>query len=495
MKKNRINVKSLLALLLVSIMMFSLASCTSRKSDTAFLDHVSKVTEYVDDDESTEESSEPPTQEGYTPRPIVTHTINISPYNVIIAGTCEEGSVINVKNTADSKEKYSAKSLGNYFIIEIELPNQNLNYYDLTASVEGLKESTEYTIEVQYDAVAEKPNNLPVSLGKDSKLFLESLIASYTGSDLYTQTSIKTFKENLKKTINSKNTKYVFVTVPGKLTTYADELIPEVEDEDGNLSPAFKQETYNTKYTQIINAIASVEGADIIDLTETFLANKNGEYPLYYNTSSNISDYGSYLAYVAIMNYIEENTANETITDDASTDASSETEEDIASTEYKFSTLAGKGGNLIDAIGLDRDIFTEKYYYLDTFASTISKESEMTCKPSDIVIYADKETNTLYTDTTDEEVIGAFESIYFKTNRVELPSAVFLRDDTSNPIVAMLAEKFNNSYFEANNNFRLDCSAITQYAADGANCVDYVFVIVSENNIDQVFSAVVPTQG
>ena len=57
-------------------------------------------------------------------------------------------------------------------------------------------------------------------------------------------------------------------------------------------------------------------------------------------------------------------------------------------------------------------------------------------------------------------------------------------------MVSMLAENFNNSYFAANNSFVMNNSEITaavsDYANDGNAYVDYVFVIVSEDNINSI---------
>jgi len=56
----------------------------------------------------------------------------------------------------------------------------------------------------------------------------------------------------------------------------------------------------------------------------------------------------------------------------------------------------------------------------------------------------------------------------------------------------MLVQNFNNSYFEANDSFSLTNSTITKaisdYASEGNEYVDYVFVIISEDNIDSIIS-------
>ncbi len=462
MNKNIFNLKSILALLLVSIMPVSLASCSDNKKNTAFLDQISAAEEYSEEEESSEESVEPPTQEGYTARPIVTHVLNIEPYSVVVAGTCEEGSVIKAYNVAFDEEKYETKSIGNYFIFELKLRNTNEHYYEIKAVVEGKKESTVNYFTAQYNSVAEKPaDGTAVSLGNNSTLFYDKTIAPFKGENLLTNTQLKNFKETIANNSSKEGIKYVYVMIPGRLSVY-DEMVPESIKAD--------KDSYNTKFEQVINALSGVNNVDVINLKDSFIENKNSDYPLYYNTSSNLSDFGAYLAYKEIMSYIGNSN------DDFS---------------YKFEKTEGKGGDLISSIGLDKDIFGETYYYAaKDFETTIPEDAESTCKISDIVVYSDKNTNTYFSDVAEDDIYGACEKLYFKTNRAELPSAVFLRDSSSNAMVSMLAENFNNSYFAANNSFTTTNSEITaavsDYANEGSAYVDYVFVIVSEDNIDSI---------
>jgi hypothetical protein len=245
------------------------------------------------------------------------------------------------------------------------------------------------------------------------------------------------------------------------------------------------QETvFNKKHQQLMNAISETDGFKVLDLTELFLSKNNGEYPLYYNTSSNLSDYGSYVTYNAIMEYI----AGKDSTADG--DASSAPSLDF---KYKFDLLAGKGGNLIASLGLDNEVFTEEYYYATKdFVSTIPENSETNCSLADLIVYSDKATNTLYTANSADSIVGANEYVYFKTNRPELPSAIFLRDNTTNPMVSMLAENFNNSCFKEAGMLSLDSivNDVTSFATEGSANVDYIFVITSAENADSLYNSV-----
>ncbi len=464
MKNNIFNLKSVLSLSLILILMLSFASCSTRDNDTAFLDQISEAEAYSEEEVSVEESSEPPTEDGYTARPIVTHVKNSTPYSVVVAGTCEEGSVVKAYNVASTNEVYETKAIGNYFIMEIKLSGTNEHYYEISATVEGKKESTVNYFNAKYDAVAEKPlNGTAVTIGNDSSLFYDSLISAYKGDSLLTNTELKAFEDKLKSNTQNSAIKYVYVMIPGMLSVY-NERVPE----------SISKDSYNTKFNQISNVISKTNNADVVDLTEAFVANKDKDYPLYYNTSSNLSDFGSYIAYQEIIKYI-------------SNDFKS-----ITATEYDFETINGKGGDLVTSIQLDTSVFNETYHYLKNSATTIPDGSEMTCPISDIVVYADKESNVLYTDTADEAVTGAGETLFFKTNRAELPSAVVIRDNSANSLTTMLAENFNNSYFEANGNMSITTSAITSavtsYASADKTYVDYVFVIVSEDNIDSLIN-------
>ncbi|MBE6648993.1 MAG: hypothetical protein E7614_05680 [Ruminococcaceae bacterium] len=460
MNKNIFNIKSGLSLLLITLMIFSMASCSGNKNDTAFLDQISAAEAYSEEEESTEVSTTPSTEEGYTECPEVKHILNTEPYSVIIAGTCENDANVKIVNVADDEEVYTTNSIGNYFIMEITLNSTTEQYYEISATVEGKEESVKTHFTAKYNAVAENPlDGSAVTLGNNSTLFFENLISAYIGENLLTNTELKEFKDKVSSATNKKDVKYVYVMVPGMLTVCEDK-IPE----------SIKKVSYNTKFEQICKALSEVETVDVINLTDAFMANREASTPLYYNTSGNLSDFGAYLTYKAICEYI-----------------SSE------AYQYKFDEVIGKGGNLVTSLGLDKDIFTEKYYYATKdFTTTIPEDTDCICPLSDVVIYEDAETNSYYTDTEDDTVFGACESLYFKTNRVELPSAIFLRDDTSNAMVSMLVQNFNNSYFEANDSFSLTNSTITKaisdYASEGNEYVDYVFVIISEDNIDSIIS-------
>ncbi len=466
----------MISIFLASLMVFSLTSCASNNKDTAFLDQISEAEAYSEDVESSEEISEEITQEGYTAKPVITHMFNLEPYKLVVAGTCEENSVISALNLS-TNQVTQTESIGKYFIMEIGLEGNSDHHYEMSALVEGKKESTKNSFSAKFDAVAEKPTNgSAVTIGNNSSLFYDSLIPNYQGTNLLTNTQLNNFKDSVVKTANKKDVNYVYVMIPSMITVY-DEKLPEEITKD----------SYNTKYQQIAKTLSSIEGVDVLDLTQTFIDNKNGEFPIYYNTSGNLSDYGSYLAYNAIMNYISE---SKTPVEENSEEASEEAPE-FVEFNYLFNCVSGKGGDLISSLGMNNDIFTENYYYAQkNFTSTFPENAECTCLPSDLIIYSDKETNTYYTDTEDDKVFGANETYSFKTNRENLPSAVFLRDDSANAMIPMLAESFNNAYFGSQFDFSMTTgtfiNALSSYSSSTQNNVDYVFVIVSEDNIDSI---------
>ncbi len=462
-------------------MSVSLASCASDEKNTAFLDQISEAEAYSEDEESSEEVSDEITQEGYTAKPVITHMFNIEPYKLVVAGTCEENAVISAVNLS-TNQVTTTESNGTYFIMEIGLEGNSEHHYEMSALVEGKKESTKNSFSAKFDAVAEKPSDgSAVTIGNNSSLFYDSLIPNYQGTNLLTNTQLNNLKESIAKTANKKDINYVYVMIPSMITVYDEKLPADIT-----------KDSYNTKYQQIAKTLDSIDGIDVLDLTQTFIDNKNGDCPIYYNTSGNLSDYGSYLTYQAIMNYISENKASavDNSSEVVSEEISEETPE-IVEFNYLFNAVKGKGGDLIASLGLENDIFNEDYYYAEkNFETTFPADAECTCLPSDLVIYADKETNTYYTNTEDDAVFGANEIYSFKTNRENLPSAVFLRDDSANAMIPMFAESFNNAYFGSQFDFSMATgtfiNAISSYSSSEQSYVDYVFVIVSEDNIDSI---------
>ena len=75
---------------------------------------------------------------------------------------------------------------------------------------------------------------------------------------------------------------------------------------------------------------------------------------------------------------------------------------------------------------------------------------------------------------------------FLDANACRLDKTVFYcpeRDEATFGAVDMLAERFNNCLFEAAGAFNVNASKASDYAAEGKNNVDYIIVMVSEENL------------
>ena len=71
---------------------------------------------------------------------------------------------------------------------------------------------------------------------------------------------------------------------------------------------------------------------------------------------------------------------------------------------------------------------------------------------------------------------------------VDLPSALIYRDYSSLSFSDILAERFGKVLLGKSGELAINLSATAQYAEGDDNVVDYIIVIVSEENLDTAFS-------
>ena len=89
-------------------------------------------------------------------------------------------------------------------------------------------------------------------------------------------------------------------------------------------------------------------------------------------------------------------------------------------------------------------------------------------------------------DTVEEGKTNILNRLYFCTEREELPSAMIYRDDSSAMFADYLAERFNNCMLGVSGDYVVNFTDAGRHASAGKSIVDYVIVIIDENNLDQL---------
>lgn len=458
---------ALLALVMAMCCTLVLAACDTGANVNDFLESIPTL---ANNSETSKEVSDdtPSTAEGHTEAPNVTNIINITPSEVVIAGTCEKGAVVNIKG---GEKDVSVEATEGYFITKAKLVNTTMTLLEITAQVEGKEESAIVTKTARYSAIAEpRLDGMSVSVGKYSATYFDKMVEDYIGKNLLTQTALRNLKSVVNgrvKTLNSEQRAHgqevglIYVLVPDSTTVY-----------DENLDDSIKRQTTITRYQQVSDALKETN-ATVIDMYDIFMkAKEEGDYRVYRSTDSHITEYGAFLMYNEIMNTVAKRFP----------DAAPHAKE-----EFDISEVNTVGGDMLSYLGVDTDIATEKVpVFKPKFDMNIGDTESAaftTTKLSDVKVYAGE--NDYAIDAT-KEAGTVLSRMYFRTARENLPSVLIYRDDASANVVPLLGERFNNTMVALSEDFTINYTDAGRHAGEGKSIVDYIIVIVNESNIGKI---------
>ncbi len=453
-------------LVLVSVCAVILSACDNGSmSDGDFLTSIPDLNA-SEESSNDDESSVYVTPEGYTARPEIDEIVNVSPSEVVIAGTCEEGAVINIKG---GKEEISVVSKDGYFITTTVLTGTSSTLLEITAKVEGKEESEILSAVAYYSAISEpRADGMSVSVGKDSHLYFDRMIENYTGSNLLTQTELRQFKTFVNGKVsacvsraNGGDFDLIYVLIPDVTSIY-----------DEYLDDSVVRNTYQTRYQQISEALEGTE-AIVVDMYDVFMAAKEaGEYPIYRTTDSHLTEYGAYLVNVEICKVMAERFPA----------AAAHTLD-----EYEISTKNVIGGDLVSYLGISKAITNENVPVLTPKYNTAIGNGESkgfdTTKISDIKVYT---SSTDYSINDSKDSGGVLARTYFRTENTDLPCALVYRDDSAATLTPFLAERLCNSMFALSGDFTINLTDAGRHNGEGRSIVDYVIVITGESNINKI---------
>ena len=465
--KSTIKGKALTALMLVLVTLCAviLAACDNGEMQDDFLASIpeldtSKATS------SDDESSAEVTPEGYTAKPKVGNIVNVSPNEVVIAGTCEEGAVIRIKGGAD---EITVASKDGYFITTTVLTGTSSTLLEITAKVEGKEESEILSAVAYYSAISEpRADGMSVAVGKDSHLYFDKMIENYTGSNLLTQTELRQFKSFVNGKVsacearaNGNDFDLIYVLIPDVTSIYDEYLDDDIE-----------RTTHQTRYQQVSEALEGTE-AIVIDMYDIFMAAKeSGEYPIYRTTDSHLTEYGAYLVNVEICKVMAQRFPAAAA---------------HALDEYEISTKNVIGGDLVSYLGIGKEITNENVPVLTPKYDISIGDGESkgfdTTKISDIKVYT---SSTDYSINESKESGGVLARTYFRTENTDLPCALVYRDDSAATLTQFLAERLCNSMFALAGDFTINLTDAGRHNGEGRSLVDYVIVTVGESNIDKI---------
>ena len=143
--------------------------------------------------------------------------------------------------------------------------------------------------------VSPAPNDVVV--GKDGWFYSKNCVTNYKGANLFTPQELDLYRKEVIKRVRwaaKHGMKYYLVIVPSKMSIYPEHLPDNII-----------KVSAITRYDQIV-ALNKEQGVNIIDLKQTLLKHKGGEYDIYQQTDDHWNDLGAYYGYEAIMNRLSQ---------------------------------------------------------------------------------------------------------------------------------------------------------------------------------------------
>ena len=270
-----------------------------------------------------------------TASPILVASSQVSNSSICIAGETEEDAVITV--SGEGIETISQRAIGSLFFVEVDLGNKTSALVKITAKVGDKEESAPMSFNV---TLTEGEREKTVAVGSNSQLYS----ADYSAINFLSDEQISAVRAGLIeqlariKETSGKDTEYIYVVVPDKLSIYSDD------------APASLKDLVETveDYKEMVGNIARSAGMTVIDLTDEMKAHNSLE-STYCQTDMLWTGFGSYVGYHSLMSHIS--TRFSSVKPHGLGDLMAVTEKNV-------------GGELVTRLGIDGAVISESYLTL-----------------------------------------------------------------------------------------------------------------------------------
>lgn len=439
--------KSFITVILLAFMISFTASCTDNKEQDLNDFEIS-----VTNSENTETESynavtaapKPETEEeiisGQTEIPIITGVTNINPTLICIAGTCEPDAKIYIRGGVT---EVSYVSDYKYFIGTVEIPASGITKLEITARVKGKNESETVATNGTYNAAVKqiRTDVFEVIVGNNYQCHFVSALADYTGTNILTDDQKSKLTSNINKNVtwlneNMPGTELIYLVLPNPMTIY-----PETV-------PTMYEQFIGEGRTEQFCKAAEAGGAVVINTTDVFKSHKDEKFKLFHKTDSHWTEYGAWLAYTELMNYISQKyPAAVPRTFD----------------EMGFYTKEVNGGDMPYFLELDYTKVRE----LAVFANPTFES------PANLLFFKTTEDLNMNHDTTPKAAMYA-------TDNTNLPNVYVMRDSFGIAMYNMLPDRFNQTTYKKMWSYGFDQKEIKE---SGTN---YVLYLIAERNLGEL---------
>ena len=386
-------------------------------------------------------------------------SVNVKNYShntsFMIGGKCEVGAMIRV--TGGTEEIYTGSDYGDY-LVEVPFSNEGTTTLKLTAELDGKlpSEETAFIVKPQKDISFYEDNGAyGVILGYNYMSYFDDCLPDYIGSNLINDREIEDLTKRTQKRIQDLRDKgcdaeIVYLLVPNTVRIWPEDMPRRyVEEKSDTLLRQWKQG-------------ATAGGATVIDLTDVMMAHKYDEFKIWHKTDSHWSEYGAYLGYVELMNYIAKKFP----------DAAPRPRSD-----FEFYNKEVNFGDIYATLGLELSDLCETSVFVnfkfdpphfnpdyDTGHVNIYDENcimRMSVRPLHVRVQ--------FQHITESNLKG-----------LKLPSVYIFRDSFEGPLHAFYTDRFSYANYRGMWNYNFNLNEIVKENPD------YILYIISERNIKNV---------
>lgn len=234
-----------------------------------------------------------------TEKPVVQTYVYTESDVFVVLGKCEQNATIKV---TDGNSVITTKSDHGYFSARVKNNSSTVDI-KITASVPGKGESpaTDYRVTRKAPNTSKGSNYWGMIPGDDYQFHMRdyNYLDDYLRTNSFSENNLSRIKTNINaKVANVRkynpNAQIIYVVVPSGAAIYP-ETMPEYYTPRNN--PSRLEQLYGV-----------IEDSDavLIDLKKVFTEHKNDDLKLYWKTDTHWTDYGAFVAYTEMFNYIKQ---------------------------------------------------------------------------------------------------------------------------------------------------------------------------------------------
>ena len=271
-----------------------------------------------------------------TSPPLLISQCSVDDNTVCVAGQTEPDALITV--SVNGEVVKTERAIGELFFISVDVGEGKYVRVSVTAQADDKQASSPIEILLYGDDDAKEKT---VEVGHNSQLYS----SDYAWLSFLSDDQMMAVREELEqkisrvKQLTGKDTEYMYLIVPDKLTIYSEDAPDELKEFLPTLN----------KYRAIVKGVRESAGMTVIDLLSD-MKNHTIMERLYSQTDMMWTGFGAYVGYHSLISRISEKFSSVKVHE--LIDFSAVTEENV-------------GGELVTRLGLDGAVISEKYLTLE----------------------------------------------------------------------------------------------------------------------------------